>query len=225
MPQNTTAKRTHTVPAAQQTPELTGNWDSPAWQNIPAVKIDNFHAKSSDHHPSVQAKLTYDAAGLYIHFRVEDQYIACRETALQANVCRDSCVEFFVQPAGAEGYFNFEINCGGWLLLHYNTIPRHDFKLLDEQVLKQVKIYHSLPERIDPEITEPTTWQVEFFVPYEIFTAECPAVTAPKPGDTWRANLYKCGDSTSHPHWASWSPIGDVLDFHLPEYFGDLTFS
>ena len=91
-------------------------------------------------------------------------------------------------------------------------------------MLKQVKIFHSLPERIDPELTEPTTWQVAFFVPFTIFTAQCPSVTAPQPGDTWRANLYKCGDETSHPHWASWSPIGEALDFHVPEYFGELTF-
>ena len=38
----------------------------------------------------------------------------------------------------------------------------------------------------------------------------------PVPGDRWRANFYKCGDETSHPHWASWSPVGR-LDFHRPQ--------
>ena len=40
-------------------------------------------------------------------------------------------------------------------------------------------------------------------------------------GQTWRANLYKCADHTSHPNWASWSPI-QRLSFHLPEFFGEL---
>ena len=26
----------------------------------------------------------------------------------------------------------------------------------------------------------------------------------------WRANFYKCGDDTSHPHWAAWSPLKKV---------------
>ncbi|MCD6337129.1 MAG: hypothetical protein J7M01_02720, partial [Candidatus Marinimicrobia bacterium] len=36
-------------------------------------------------------------------------------------------------------------------------------------------------------------------------------------------NLYKCGDKTSHPHWASWSPI-DKLNFHQPKHFGEFVF-
>ena len=44
-------------------------------------------------------------------------------------------------------------------------------------------------------------------------------------GQTWRGNFYKCGDHTSHPHWASWSPIGEQLDFHQPEFFGELRFA
>ena len=39
----------------------------------------------------------------------------------------------------------------------------------------------------------------------------------------WRGNLYKCGDRTSHPHWAAWSPV-DELNFHLPRCFGTLRF-
>ena len=41
-------------------------------------------------------------------------------------------------------------------------------------------------------------------------------------GQVWRANLYKCGDQTSHPHWASWAPIGEALNFHQPGFFGGL---
>ena len=27
----------------------------------------------------------------------------------------------------------------------------------------------------------------------------------------WRGNFYKCADESSHPHWASWAPIGPEL--------------
>ena len=38
-----------------------------------------------------------------------------------------------------------------------------------------------------------------------------------------RANFYKCGDKTAHPHYLSWSPIDTPKpDFHRPEFFGEL---
>ena len=39
-----------------------------------------------------------------------------------------------------------------------------------------------------------------------------------------RANVYKCGDRTSHPHWMSWNPVR-TLNFHAPDEFGQLIFA
>jgi len=44
-------------------------------------------------------------------------------------------------------------------------------------------------------------------------------------GTEWRANCFKCADETSHPHWASWAPIGEALNFHQPQYFGVFHFA
>jgi hypothetical protein len=50
-------------------------------------------------------------------------------------------------------------------------------------------------------------------------------VQRPGPTVTWRANFYKCGDKTSHPHWLTWNPVDKPRpDFHLPQYFGTLVF-
>ena len=35
--------------------------------------------------------------------------------------------------------------------------------------------------------------------------------------------FFKCGDKTSHPHWASWNPV-DELNFHLPRCFSEIIF-
>jgi len=43
-------------------------------------------------------------------------------------------------------------------------------------------------------------------------------------GQIWRANFYKCADESSHPHWGSWADIGERLDFHQPECFGEIIF-
>jgi len=50
-------------------------------------------------------------------------------------------------------------------------------------------------------------------------------VHRPGPGVIWRANLYKCADLCSHPHWLTWSFVDrSQPDFHRKEFFGTLRF-
>ena len=62
------------------------------------------------------------------------------------------------------------------------------------------------------------TWDVAMIIPLDLI-----GVNPESLPDTLKANFYKCGDLTSHPHYLSWSPIGTPKpDFHRPEYFGEL---
>jgi hypothetical protein len=141
----------------------------------------------------------------------------------------DSCVEFFVRPKSGKGYFNFEFNCGGNLHSSYildNTRTPNGFKDIDflaKTELRQVKIYHSLPKIVDPEITKPTDWTIQFFVPFSLLEKHVGKIGFPA-GQEWRANFYKCADHTSHPHWASWQPLSK-RDFHMPQHFGAIKFA
>ena len=217
----------YTIQRATTVPALDGDWDGPAWGRVPALPVAHFHDKSSDHRPITEARLLYDETGFYVIFRVDDRYVRSVELNRNGQVCRDSCVEFFVEPVAGRGYFNFEINCGGTLLLHYNArsaTTKFDPVELDQGRLELVKIYHSLPRTVDPEMTEPVTWEVEFFSPYDLFESFVGSVPR-GPGAIWRANLYKCADATSHPHWAMWNAIPGALGFHKPEFFAPLQFS
>jgi hypothetical protein len=145
----------------------------------------------------------------------------------QAEVYRDSCVEFFVQPKPGKGYFNFEFNCGGSLLCSYVIDPaRGEDGTLTEAIRlpaavgEQVQIAHSLPQVVDPEMTEPVEWALAFFVPFAILSQYVGPLGSIA-GQVWRANLYKCAEDNSHPHWAAWSPV-DELNFHLPRCFGTI---
>ena len=100
--------------------------------------------------------------------------------------------------------------------------PMKEFKVIDTVLAEKVKIFHSLPEIVDPEITAPTTWFLEFKIPFSILEEYCGPI-GNVAGTEWRANLYKCGDKTSHPHWASWAPI-TKLNFHLPDCFVPVVF-
>ena len=77
---------------------------------------------------------------------------------------------------------------------------------------------------MEPEITAPVRWQVELTLPWSFFTSVL-SLSIPEPGTVWQANFYKCADDSSHPHWASWSPVPGSLNFHRPECFGTLRFS
>jgi hypothetical protein len=214
---------------AQQRPGLDGDWDGPAWQVAETAVVENFLPKSSNHHPHTQARVLYDEAGLYVIFRVDDRYVRCLATGLQQRVCDDSCVEFFVEPKPRLGYFNFEMNCGGALLTHhitYEPSPESGdktFTFVDMEWMKKVKRYHSMREVIEPEITDPVTWIVEFHVLFAFFEAHV-GTLPPLPENPWRGNFQKIAMETSHPHWGAWSPIGGNSTFHQPEFFGTLRF-
>src|SRR5688572_29160119 len=106
------------VNKARVPPSLGTDGRQDGWGAAEVANVDQFHARSSAHRPVTRARLLYDDAGLYLAFDVEDRYVRCLSTAYQSRVSRDSCVEFFVRPRADEGYFNFEINCGGALLLY-----------------------------------------------------------------------------------------------------------
>jgi hypothetical protein len=218
----------YTVPQATRRPELRGLWEGPAWRDVPALRIGHFRPESSAHRPRGECKLLYSEDELFGIFRVADRYVRCVHTRFQDPVYRDSCVELFVQPRAESGYFNFEFNCGGALLSYYVLDPTRasggfkDFIPLDTVDDARIRRHHSLPPVVDPELLEETTWYLEFAVPFAVLEKYTGALGSVA-GSTWRANFYKCGDETSHPHWAAWSPI-DELNFHLPGRFGSIRF-
>ncbi len=207
------------------------DWDDPLWAAAAPLRIDNFHPRSSDHRPVVEAGLLYDDAELHARFHVPDRYVRAAHVGYQAPVCRDSCVELFVRPTTSGGYFNIEINCGGSLLLYYVEDPRRTpdggmarFTEVDAQIAGGIRILHSMPVRVDPEIEHPTNWQIQASVPFALFE-HYTGDLGRRTGTKWTGNLYKCADNTSHPHWGSWSPVLDVLNFHQPDRFGLLEFA
>jgi hypothetical protein len=233
----------YVINKAAQRPSLKGLWDESPWRSANVISLTNFLTQSKSRHPCTEAKAVYQDNGLFVFFRVFDKYIRCVHTEYQASVCEDSCVEFFVEPKAGRCYFNFEINCGGTLLLYYceprptvatcepeaqagKSAPAEKpvFNPVPWEFGRQVVIYHSLPQVVDPEIEQDTEWRIEYFIPFKIFEHYFGPL-GPIPGQVWNANFYKCGGKTSHPHWASWAPMGAELNFHLPQYFAPLRFS
>jgi hypothetical protein len=209
--------------------EISADWKKPVWEAIEPIALDLYMGEKPDHQPLTQVKLAWDDDAVYVIFRVDDRYIRAAATRHLEKVCRDSCVEFFFTPGTdvAKGYFNLEVNCIGTILMAHQQARGQDRRYLDRNDLNAIRLATSLQKGrpVNPEITASTVWTLEYAVPIRILKKYDALAAAPAPGVVWRANFYKCGDETSHPHWLTWSktPLASP-DFHQPHYFGTLEF-
>jgi Carbohydrate-binding family 9 len=210
-------------------PSISASWEDAAWAPAQPLAIASFHSRSSNHRPRTEARLLHNDEALAVIFRVEDRYVLARHGSYQSPTHEDSCVEFFVQPKPGDGYFNFEFNAIGTLLLWYIDRPRRPdgsfehFVEVPFDLARNIAVNASLSEPLQQEMSMPLVWTLPFRVPkslLESFVGPLPDLS----GQIWRANFYKCADLSSHPHWGAWSEIGDRLDFHQPSRFGELAF-
>ena len=209
-------------------PELSAAWDDPAWSGIPDLSLDHFRPEGSSHRPRTRARLVHSPAGIRGIFDVQDQFVRSIRTNYMDQVWKDSCVEFFMQPKPGAGYFNLEMNAGGAHLCLYIEDPIRvgdgfkKFTRLPPEIGQRIQVKSSMPSVIDPEITEPARWQINFFAPFAVLENYVGLLGNVR-GRQWRGNFYKCADEGSHPHWGSWSEV-DVFDFHTPRCFGAIDF-
>lgn len=216
----------YTVKRLDQYMMIDGDWNKPQWKNIETINICNIMGDRSSFIPEVQAKMMYNDGNIFVIFNVKDRYVRCVTKEINGSVWDDSAVEFFFAPDTSLPlrYFNLEINCGGTPLMHYNLIPRKEFKKISAEDIEKIEIAHSLPTTVDPEITEPVTWTLEYRIPIDLLI-KYSNVTKPKPGNFWRGNFYKIADKTSNPHYLTWNIVdNNKPDFHLPQFFGILKF-
>ena len=226
----------YTVKRASGRPALEGRWRSRVWRRANTLEVTHFLPHSTEdlsdsgHRPVTETRVLYDDKGIYVHFRVNDRYVRSVATEYRGRVWEDAAAEFFVQPKAHRGYFNFEINCGGTMLLSYHEHPLYKGPVFRKagavpwELASQVVIYHSMPEVVEPEVAEEVVWQLEYFIPFGLLEAYVGRLREVA-GQEWRANFYKIAETNSHPHFASWSPILEGVNFHSPEFFGVIRFA
>jgi len=194
------------------------------------AQIMEFHPKSSDHRPTTTFRVVHGPRSISIRYDVQDRYVRCVREGFQSLVFKDSCVEFFVQPKPDSGYFNFETNCGGSMLLKYIKDPVRDandvvLNTKDVTPAQSAGIFvkSSLRAPFESEGDKPFHWWVTIHILID-FMQDYVGPIADLNGQTWRGNFFKCGDETPKPHFGSWAPIGEKLEFHQPDKFGTLIF-
>ena len=153
---------------------------------------------------------------LVVDFRVSGLDLRARNTADNGRQWEDSCVEVFIQDPDGAPYYNFEINALGKVLAckgpeRHNRTPRPAEEM--EQILRFTQMEGGPLEQEGIH-----TWRVGVVIPFRLL-----GINPERLPRSIKANFYKCGDKTAHPHFLSWSPVETPKpDFHRPEFFGEL---
>ena len=167
--------------------------------------------------PLCSGRIARTRDALVVDFRVSGLDLRVQNTDDNGRQWEDSCVEVFIQDPLKADYYNFEINALGKVLAcrgedRYNRVARPAEEM--EQILR----FGQMDSNGPLEEGGLRTWRVGVVIPFRLIGIE-----ADKLPKSIRANFYKCGDKTSHPHYLSWSPIDTPKpDFHRPEFFGEL---
>ena len=153
---------------------------------------------------------------LVVDFRVSGLDLRARNTEDNGTQWEDSCVELFVENPDGSEYYNFEVNPLGKVLAARGSGRGDRVKRPAEEMAAILRTaqYEGMQD-FEGGIWN---WRVTLVIPFELIGVDPEALP-----EKLRANIYKCGDKTAHPHFLSWSPVGTPSpDFHRPEFFGEL---
>jgi len=171
--------------------------------------------------PEIKFRIAYSKDQIWLKYYVDEESIMAKETRVNGNVYKDSCVEFFISPGRNDNYYNFEFNCIGIPHVGYG-LARANRVLIDPEILKLITMKSTLGNQPFEEKTGGHKWEMMIVIPKACFSHDKDIVLK---GLEATANFYKCGDDTSKPHYVTWNTVGTKEpDYHQPEYFGKLSF-
>ena len=186
-----------------------------AFQPINVVNWESF-----PYSPEVSFRIAYTDKAILLHYKVKEGSVRGKYGVDNEPVYTDSCVEFFLSPAGDNIYYNFECNCVGTILLGGGAPGNRDGAT--PEVMQLVDRWASLGRVPFEERVGEAEWEVALVIQFDTFYKH--QITS-LDGKTIRANFYKCGDELAVPHFLSWNPItAKRPNFHLPEFFGTVLF-
>jgi len=197
--------------------------NEPAWQRASTVGDFHFNSWTKGEKEPTDARLLWDDDNLYVSWFCEDKHISSSVTQRHGPVSNDDCVEIFLSPnpAKVRNYYTFEINAIGAMLNRCRTDWWSGPPTREPEGVRYRASYHGVAAK--SESLDDQSWAVELAIPFRNFAPDA-AHVPPKPGDTWRLNLFRTGGITNKQS-SSWAPIPPPSrTFHTPEAFGEVRF-
>ncbi len=178
-----------------------------AWEMANVAQINTVNWQEYGGIPKTTGKLLYNDYGIYVQLETDEKPLLARYSNQNDSVCCDSCMEFFFRPNEKDPrYLNFEFNPFGTMYVAVRT------SRFDPEFPEEDKTYFNVKSYVDDK-----KWVLQFYVPFEIMDKIFGGHTK-----TMYGNLYKCGDETATPHYATYYPVGtEKPDYHRPEFFGE----
>ena len=179
--------------------------------------IGQLNWPSYPYKPEVHFQIVHDRKSIYIHYRVQEEFVKAQYVRTNEAVWEDSCVEFFVSFDGKKSYYNIEFNVLGTGLIGSGSRIKEERLRLDPRITAQIQTASSVVNSAGIK-----TWCMLLVIPATVFVADSIVDLA---GLRAHANFYKCGDGLPTPQFLSWNKIENPTpNFHLPDFFGEIMF-
>ncbi|WP_461489834.1 carbohydrate-binding family 9-like protein [Pontibacter sp. HJ8] len=187
---------------------------------LPRQPIDQAPWSAPQPKPEVTFAMAHNNDCLFLKYYVTEPYILARYRKPNDPVYKDSCVELFISFQDDQPYYNIEFNCLGTCRVGFGP-DRHNRRLLPPATISKIKRAGTL--RAGDSGSTQKTWQLTVVIPTEVFSEHTLGRLEEEHG---KVNFCKCGDDLPEPHFLTWNRIdAPHPDFHLPKFFGNLTFS
>lgn len=199
------------------------------WRSIPTDELSYFLPQSSDHRPRTEVRLCHDLQGIHGLFEVEDRFVRCVRTDLEAK-CGKMVAWSSSSNQSQPGVTSTSSSTAAALFWSITSLTQRALRMGSRRLhasrkpsLGRCGCAPRCRPSSNRRFPKRSTWELEFFLPFtllENYVGRLGEVA----GQTWRGNFYKCAEENSHPHWAAWSPVDD-FNFHRPDCFGELRFA
>ena len=196
--------------------QIDGRLDEKAWKTVPRVGLVDAVAGGKPEQET-NVYLLWDSEFLYVAFDCEDREIKASYTGFNDPLYEEDVVEIFIDDNNdLKTYLEFEINPLN-AVLHYMVANDLKGSFQGYACLKN-NVVSKVARIVDENRT-----RYEIAIPFSEFKTT--GNNPPKPGDTWRFNLYRINHGKDGlPEYSAWCPTGKAT-FHLPQFFGELIFT
>ncbi|RZM27490.1 MAG: hypothetical protein EOO88_12895 [Pedobacter sp.] len=164
--------------------------------------------------------IAHNGVAVLLRYKATEHAFKVSTFETNGSVHKDNCVEFFVSFGTEQAYYNIEMNCIGIGLIAYGE-ARQNRTFLPKQLVESIKSHIKIKTLPDQDCMN-RSWEITMIIPIAVFAYSDLGSLKNK---TAAGNFFKCGDDLPQPHFYSWNAIeADQPNFHLPDYFGELTF-
>jgi len=199
--------------------KVDGKLTEAEWAKAPEASLQLESGKKPPVQPTV-FKALWDDENIYFGVRVTDKDIASSFTKRDEPLFKEDAVEFFFDADGdLQDYQEIEVSPAG-VLFDATFSGMRDGQNLEWNPPIDAKL--TLDGTLSKKDDEDKSWTLEMAIPLKEIANEAPV--PPKPGDLWRANIYRIDISQKLKREATeWSPVIKG-DFHQLHRFGVLKF-